>query len=253
MRKEEICTEEFMKKVVDTVNAGAYALLKREGKVHEVGSEALANLIGWLHKLLPEATIMNEELWLRGLGEGEEYAWAITPMDSIVNYSHRLPGYMICVCLMLRREPILSVVYDVYNDTMYAAVDGIGAFADGEKLTVSDNDTWHSVVSIGSGLPKLNERTDILDTDRRLFIKYEAVRMYGSIGMSLCLLAEGCVDAVHYVDIAGCEFLAGVLIAAAAGASVEYKVNAGRSEVWAATGANALNTLKDTIISKSLV
>lgn len=60
--------------------------------------------------------------------------WIIDPIDGTTNFINAQEGYAICLAYVKDKQPILGIVYDVAEDTMYWAYKGKGAFVNDKKV-----------------------------------------------------------------------------------------------------------------------
>jgi myo-inositol-1(or 4)-monophosphatase len=62
--------------------------------------------------------------------------WVIDPIDGTNNFIAGLGNFAVCIALLDGGMPVLGVVYDVTRDQMYTAVQGHGAWRDGQQIHV---------------------------------------------------------------------------------------------------------------------
>lgn len=67
--------------------------------------------------------------------------WVVDPVDGTQAYDLGVPLATCSLGLVVDGEAVLGVVYDPYMDRLYTAVKGGGAFMNGERIAVSQNDT----------------------------------------------------------------------------------------------------------------
>ena len=60
------------------------------------------------------------------------------PIDGTMNFVHKYSGFTVSVGVLHQQQPVVGVIYEVYNDKMYWAVKGKGAFCNGYSLAVSN-------------------------------------------------------------------------------------------------------------------
>jgi myo-inositol-1(or 4)-monophosphatase len=65
---------------------------------------------------------------------GDEGFWCVDPIDGTSNFVNGLPFFAISVALIRDRKSVLGVVYDPGADEAFYAVEGQGAFMNGERL-----------------------------------------------------------------------------------------------------------------------
>jgi myo-inositol-1(or 4)-monophosphatase len=65
---------------------------------------------------------------------GDEGFWCVDPIDGTSNFVNGLPFFAISVALIRDRKSVLGVVYDPSADEAFYAIEGQGAFMNGERL-----------------------------------------------------------------------------------------------------------------------
>lgn len=73
--------------------------------------------------------------------ESHEYVWICDPVDGTHNFSHGLPTATFALALMHEHQPILGVILDPFEDRVYYAEKGKGAFLNGQPIHVSSSPT----------------------------------------------------------------------------------------------------------------
>ncbi|MFA5101031.1 MAG: inositol monophosphatase [Candidatus Omnitrophota bacterium] len=182
--------------------AGVY-LLHNFGKIKEVISkgdrnlvtnvdrQAQAMIIDAIKKKFPEHGIIAEEGLTRDVEA--EYVWIIDPLDGTHNYIRGIPVFGVSIGVVRQGKFTGGVIYMPFDDELYVAETGNGAYKNGVLIKVSTyRDLKECSASYDSGirynpkalLPILGE---IADTSFN-------VRMFGSSARSLSYLAEGKID-----------------------------------------------------------
>lgn len=72
-----------------------------------------------------------------------EYQWIVDPIDGTSNFIRDMRISVISVALVKNNNPILGVVYHPYQDEMFYAEKGKGAYVNGNPIRVSDRDLEH--------------------------------------------------------------------------------------------------------------
>ncbi|EDM00988.1 Inositol (myo)-1(or 4)-monophosphatase 1, isoform CRA_a [Rattus norvegicus] len=115
----------------------------------------------------------------------EQPTWIIDPIDGTTNFVHRFPFVAVSIGFVVNKEMEFGVVYSCVEDKMYTGRKGKGAFCNGQKLRVSQQ---------------------------------EGIRSVGTAAVNMCLVATGGADAyyemgIHCWDMAG----AGIIVIEAGG------------------------------------
>lgn len=168
-------------------------------------------IMNCIQKKFPGHNILAEES-----GEyqkNSEYTWVIDPLDGTSNFAHGLPIFSVSIGLQKNKETLAGVVYDVMQNIIYSAEKGSGSFANGQKITVSNNDRLsHSLLV--TGFPY-----NIKENPENAFAKFEALtrasrgmRRLGSAAIDFCYLAKGVFDGFWEVYLHPWDICAGKLI-----------------------------------------
>ncbi|KAI1874866.1 uncharacterized protein JN550_002295 [Neoarthrinium moseri] len=81
-----------------------------------------------LRALYPTFAFMGEETYKPGNKIGPEPTFVVDPIDGTTNFVHGFPEACISLGLAVDRRPAVGVVYNPYQDKLYSAVRGRGAF-----------------------------------------------------------------------------------------------------------------------------
>ena len=129
---------------------------------HKSGGDSLASQVVTEVDLLSEAAILK---WLRPTCEQyalallseestddrarleKDYFWSIDPLDGTLSFIESTPGYAVSIALVSRAgSPLIGVVYDPVTHTCYSAVQGQGAWRNGQAWTPAVNDSMEGKV-----------------------------------------------------------------------------------------------------------
>ena len=153
-------------------------------------------LFSRLSTLLPQAAFIGEEsVGQQTIGQG--YAFIVDPIDGTSNF---IAGYhysCISVGLALNGQIILGVVYNPFNQEIFWAKRGHGAWkkaAYSEEITrlqVIDRPIRDGLVCVATApyYPELTEMSLLLA--RKLIEKGTDIRRLGSAALELCHVADG--------------------------------------------------------------
>ena len=190
--------------------------------VTEYDKKIQAFLFDALHEVLPEANFLGEE---EGAGNFREeyrkgYLFVIDPIDGTANFLSGFRPSVTSIALLKDGEPYLGVVYDPYDDLMFTAQRGKGAFRNGERIHSLEKDLAHSLVDFGTApyYPELQDLTFALA--RRYMNLAMDIRHAGTAAWDLCLMAQGSIGIFYELKLEVWDFAAGALIAEEAGCRV---------------------------------
>ena len=174
-------------------------------------------IIELIRQAFPEDEILAEESQKKStLPDGR--TWIIDPIDGTTNFAHAFPVYCVSIALWENKQPRVGLVYEVANDELFTAVEGKGAFLNGQKINISPNNDPSSSL-IGTGFPynNLNLVDNYLKLFKRMMAKTHGVRRPGSAAWDLCNVACGRFEGFYEYGLSPWDVAAGVLIIKEAG------------------------------------
>jgi myo-inositol-1(or 4)-monophosphatase len=210
--------------------------------VTEVDHACEALIVESLRKQRPGDAVLAEE----GGGEdrpGAAWRWIIDPLDGTTNYAHGYPRF--CVSIGIEHEDVreIAVVYDPLLEELYTARRGAGAFLNGRRLRVSQEDALgRSLVATGFAYDVRHNPDDNLDHFGSFVKQARAVRRDGSAALDLCYVAAGRFDGFWELQLHPWDVAAGFLIVEEAGGRVSDR-----------TGGAAPRSGRDTVASNGRV
>jgi myo-inositol-1(or 4)-monophosphatase len=193
-------------------------------------------------------TLVSEESGIKEYGAEAAKCFVTTdPIDGTTNLMRGLPFYSSSIAVsrkQLLSEVFAGMVTDLYHGTTYVAIQGKGAFRNGEKMATSQlSDMDEAVIGLDLNTYKVKavaaQLTDLIEVTKH-------IRHFGSNALELCYVADGLTDA--FVDIRGklrttdvaAGFLivkeAGGIITTPSGEKVEAKLDAREKVSFVASG-----------------
>ena len=124
-----------------------------------------------------------------------EYKWIIDPLDGTHNYIYGMYAFGTSIALEHNDEIVLGVVNMPYDDELYLAEKGKGAYLNGEPISVSRRSMQEALVLFDSRMDE--SYGEKADKTRFLSVLVEEVfglRMTGSSVRNLTLVASGRAD-----------------------------------------------------------
>lgn len=183
--------------------------LASESRIREVVGE-----------LAPHATVAGEE------GSPELYdapglIFVVDPLDGTTNFLHGYPAYAVSIGVIQDGRLTAGVVHDVARGGVYTALDGQGAWYEGERIRVSAI-TRPERALIGTGIPfkRPEELARYLPQMDRVARHTAGIRRAGSAALDLADLASGRFEAFWELSLAPWDIAAGVLLVREAGGRV---------------------------------
>lgn len=182
----------------------------------DIASEKLIKEL--LKSKFPDYSILSEESGLED--NGSEYEWVIDPLDGTTNYSIRNPFFNVSIALAKKDLPVLGVVYYPFQDELFHAVEGTGAYLNDQRLSVSKTS------SIRDGFVCFCHGPDPQTVDRAssAYVRIKKVtdhlRQMGAAELELSYVGAGRVDAFYMLKQNPWDVASGTLIVKEAGGMV---------------------------------
>lgn len=179
------------------------------------------NLERKLRRILPHAGFLGEE-GLRTPSECSDGShFIIDPIDGTMNFSRGYQRSCISVALAREGQIVLGVVYDPYQDEMFSAELGKGAWLNGRPIRVSERTLQQGIVMFGTS-PYYREISDkTFAVAKALFDHSLDVRRSGSAAIDLCAVAAGRAEAFYEVLLSPWDYAAAGFILQEAGGVME--------------------------------
>ena len=141
-----------------------------------------------LKKILDVLVVSEEDVASHSIDE--EVYWLIDPIDGTSSYSNKYNGYVVQCALIKSNIPILSAIYAPHFKKFYYAYENGGAWMNGKNLAnnfiINDN-----VRSLTDNEPTPHGIAAVVY--KRL--NFEKYIESGSLGLKMCLVAEGTASA----------------------------------------------------------
>ncbi len=197
------------------------------GLVSEADRESEQVIREYLNSKHPTFEFSGEESYAAGeslswSADHAEARWILDPLDGTSNYIHRFPVFCISLGLEINGEIVLSVIDVPILKETYTAIKGQGAFMNGRRLSVSQENTLkNSFLSTGffSEIEEnLKEQLAVFDRIVRLC---SGVRRPGAAAYDLCLVASGVFDGYWEKNLKPWDSAAGILLVREAGGIVK--------------------------------
>jgi len=173
-------------------------------------------ILDTIRKNFPEHSIYSEE---EGKTDNHsEYMWFIDPLDGTREFAHKLPLFSVSIGLEKNNEMILGVVYLPVTDELFYAEKGKGAYLNGKKIKVSDNEIENSLFNSPCGISYGKDR--IIPVLSLFIENVSGLRMIQSCAAALVYLAVGRLDFYILTKIMSHDFAAGKIILEEAGGKI---------------------------------
>ena len=164
--------------------------------VTQADREAERAITAILERAFPAHGILGEEFGARG---DAATRWIVDPIDGTKNFVRRIPVWAVLIALEEQGEVTTGVVHNPVTGDLYWARRGEGAFANGERVRVSDCATLDGATLLHAGLRLLRE-TPHWDGFVRLVDATGRQRGFGDY-YGYGLIAEGKAELYVEVDL----------------------------------------------------
>lgn len=183
----------------------------------EADTAAQTALFQRLQKIAPFPVLgeeMTEAEQHAVLSSGESGFWCVDPIDGTSNFVNGLPFFAISVALIRHQKSVLGVIYDPSADEVFSAVEGQGAFMNGERLPLKTPPTDLSRCMAGIEL----KRIDRTLAGRLAFEHpFSSQRNLGASTLDWCYVAAGRMHVYLHGGQKLWDYAAGCLILKEAG------------------------------------
>ena len=188
----------------------------------ETDEKIQAFLIERLSAVFPEASFLGEEdgqdVFSSKMKEGD--CFVIDPIDGTSNFIYAYRPSVISIALLKEGQPYMAVIYDPYDDMLFSACRGQGAFMNGEKIMSSDAPLSEALSVFGTA-PYYTELQDkTFDIAKKLLPLCVDLRRSGTAAWDMCCVALGRCNLYFELKIQLWDYAAAALIAEEAGCTV---------------------------------
>lgn len=153
-----------------------------------------------------------------------ERYWLCDTMDGAVQYLRHIPGWTINLVLIERGEPVLAILYDPLTNELFHAEKNNGAYRNGIRmplLKATATEIMLGVLEYGHQLKTSAVwKATVSHSFTTLLEHFSTVRNYGPHGLQLAYVAAGRIDLFVQHDLDTHNWLAGLLVAKEAGATI---------------------------------
>ena len=156
--------------------------------------------------------------------------WVIDPVDGTTNFVHGFPFVCICVGLVVKKEPVLGIVYNPILNEMYWGIKGKGSFMNDKKLPLIKNTPLKSLnkslflTEYGYFLGQEKVDIKVGNAKSMLSIPVHGVRSLGSCALDMLQVARGGADFYFEIGIHTWDMAAAmVILRESGGVIVGYK------------------------------
>lgn len=148
---------------------------------------------------------------------GDNWLWIVDPIDGTTNFVNGMPLCMPSVAATYQGQVMVGVIYDCHRDELFTAVRGRGAFMNGERIHVGEQQTiGDAIVAMGSPPAEESMKISMIGV-QALMPKVRTIRMLGSAALMLAWVANGRLTCYWEYDLSSWDVAAGYLLITEAG------------------------------------
>lgn len=207
------------------MTAKAPKIMEKEGHANfctETDEKIQAFLIDRLQKVLPEAAFLGEEdgqdVFTEKMSEG--YCFVLDPIDGTSNFIYSYRPSVVSIALLKGGKPYMAVIYNPFDDMMFSATAGKGAYMNEEKIMSANTPLSDSLAVFGTApyYTELQERT--FEIAKNLLPLCVDLRRSGTAAWDMCCVALGRCGLYFELKLQLWDYAAAALIAQEAGCRV---------------------------------
>jgi len=215
---------EIVKKAGEIFKQGFYKKLEIKSKgikdlVTEYDVEVEKFLINEFKKF-SEYSIIGEET----IQEEFNNSIIIDPIDGTTNFAHHIPHSAISVGIYENKFPKYGIVYNPVLNELFYAKKGEGAYKNGKKIEVSNQDDFQrSLIATGFPYSSAENEEDlkwVINKLKEVLPRCQDIRRLGSAALDLCYVAEGKYEGFYEINLKPWDVSAGILIVTEAGGMI---------------------------------
>lgn len=163
-------------------------------------------------------SIMGEET---GMHEAGEKTWIVDPLDGTTNYILNNPAFSSAVALVDGSGTVVvSAIYLPLSDELIYAEKGKGAFINGEKITVSDEDSLDDSFLVYCHGKKPIDSERAIKLYRMFKTSCKDFRQIGSASIEFSMVGRGTAEAFIFPGSPDYDAAPGLLVLEEAGGKI---------------------------------
>ena len=138
--------------------------------------------------------------------------WSIDPLDGTSNFTVSLPFSSVSVGVSIDGEPVVGVVYDPLREELFEAMQGDGAFCNGEPLAPLPPLLLDRAIFALDWARAPAVRESVLATLLEIVPRCHSVRSLGSAALGLAYVAAGRIGAYMNFGLQPWDLCAGAVM-----------------------------------------
>jgi myo-inositol-1(or 4)-monophosphatase len=153
-------------------------------------------------------------------GDRVQTGWIVDPLDGTTNFLRGVYAVGVSVGLVVDGRPLVGAVGAPLLGEVFSAVEGLGAFRNGERIRVSERPAEHAIVATGMPFRRKEEFDSYRPVFERAFHQFEDLRRIGAASLDLAWTAAGVLDGYFELFLGPWDVAAGALLVREAGGVV---------------------------------
>ncbi|HEX7679190.1 MAG TPA: inositol monophosphatase family protein [Thermoanaerobaculia bacterium] len=192
-------------------------LKSRNDWVSRADRESEAAIVTFIRDHCPEDAILGEEGGISAEGTSGR-TWIIDPLDGTSNYLQHFPMWSISIAVKTDDEITTGVVHEPLRDLFFTAERGAGAFRNGQRMYVSNQETLDGSF-LATGFPFRAQQFVAVYCAifQEVISVAKGVRRAGSAALDLAYTAAGIFDGFFELHLSPWDIAAGSLLVTEAG------------------------------------
>ncbi len=192
---------------------------KDAGFVTQADIESENYIINEITKAFPDSDIIAEES-----GEnvrGNPLKWIIDPLDGTTNFGNGVPFFAVSIALEEKGQLTHGAVYNPATEELFYAEKGRGVYLNDDTVRVaSKKEISRAVLATGDAYYRGSKFENVLQIINRAYRQCRAIRLPGSVALSLAYIASGKFDAFWQDDCNYWDIAAGIVMVREAGGMI---------------------------------
>jgi len=192
-------------------------LKSRNDWVSRADRESEAAIVTFIREHCPDDAILGEEGGISAEGTSGR-TWIIDPLDGTSNYLQHFPMWSISIAVKTNAEITAGVVHEPLRDLFFTAERGAGAFRNGARMYVSNQEALESSF-LATGFPFRAQQFVAVYCAifQEVISVAKGVRRAGSAALDLAYTAAGIFDGFFELHLSPWDIAAGSLLVTEAG------------------------------------
>lgn len=186
--------------------------------VTQYDTESETIIIDEIKRSFPTHALLTEET-NSSLSTKEQYhepLWIVDPIDGTTNFAHGHYQVSVSIGFALKGRYRVGVVYNPFLEEMFTAIEGEGAYRNGEKIHCSNTTDLRGALIV-TGFPyNKDEISILLARIKAVLLNCRELRRLGSGALDICWVADGRMCG-YYESLNPWDVAAGIVVAREAG------------------------------------